>query len=228
VIPPTSIDGTDITGATIDGTDVTEITVDGDTVFTSTQIVDDFETQNLNLWSGSTGSYAIDTSTVKVGTASVRYTSGSGNDRIGTSTGIDATPAAGDTHQVWVRPGSGGVPAVHYASDSTSGRNNTYTVVIDTVNNEFVLRLFQSGSFGGAIDTENVTVGSNWYLINMLHEGDGSFTHELYDTDGTTLKATLTGNDTTHISGGSFDSSNVQLEANAAASDRWDHWIITS
>jgi len=34
-MPPTSIDGTDITGATIDGTDVTEITVDGQTVFTS-------------------------------------------------------------------------------------------------------------------------------------------------------------------------------------------------
>jgi len=34
---PTSIDGTDITGATIDGTDVQEITVDGQTVFTSTQ-----------------------------------------------------------------------------------------------------------------------------------------------------------------------------------------------
>jgi len=30
---PTSIDGTDITGATIDGTDVQEITVDGDVVF---------------------------------------------------------------------------------------------------------------------------------------------------------------------------------------------------
>jgi len=34
-MPPTSIDGTDITGATIDGTDVTEITVDGDTVFSA-------------------------------------------------------------------------------------------------------------------------------------------------------------------------------------------------
>jgi len=34
-MPPTSIDGTDITGATIDGTDVTEITVDGQTVFTA-------------------------------------------------------------------------------------------------------------------------------------------------------------------------------------------------
>jgi hypothetical protein len=31
--PPTSIDGTDITGATIDGQEVQEITVDGDTVF---------------------------------------------------------------------------------------------------------------------------------------------------------------------------------------------------
>jgi len=33
--PPTSIDGTDITGATIDGQDVEEITVDGQTVFSS-------------------------------------------------------------------------------------------------------------------------------------------------------------------------------------------------
>jgi len=32
---PTSIDGTDITGATIDGTEVQEITVDGDTVFSA-------------------------------------------------------------------------------------------------------------------------------------------------------------------------------------------------
>jgi hypothetical protein len=35
MIPPTSIDGTDITGATIDGQDVEEITVDGQTVFTA-------------------------------------------------------------------------------------------------------------------------------------------------------------------------------------------------
>jgi hypothetical protein len=33
--PPTSIDGTDITGATIDGQEVQEITIDGQTVFTS-------------------------------------------------------------------------------------------------------------------------------------------------------------------------------------------------
>jgi hypothetical protein len=33
--PPTSIDGTDITGATIDGQEVQEITIDGQTVFTA-------------------------------------------------------------------------------------------------------------------------------------------------------------------------------------------------
>jgi len=40
MIPPTSIDGTDITGATIDGTDVTEITVDGDVVFSPSLVED--------------------------------------------------------------------------------------------------------------------------------------------------------------------------------------------
>jgi len=49
MIPPTSIDGTDITGATIDGTDVQEITVDGDVVFTSGfSYFDDFDTNTLS------------------------------------------------------------------------------------------------------------------------------------------------------------------------------------
>jgi len=46
---PTSIDGTDITGATIDGTDVTEITVDGQTVFSAETIIEDnFSTNTIN------------------------------------------------------------------------------------------------------------------------------------------------------------------------------------
>ena len=60
---PTSIDGTDITGATIDGTDVTEITVDGDVVFTAGfTIVDDFEDNNLSEWTNfGTGGGSITT-----------------------------------------------------------------------------------------------------------------------------------------------------------------------
>jgi len=48
MIPPTSIDGTDITGATIDGTDVQEITVDGDVVFTAREFPVAFS--NLVAW----------------------------------------------------------------------------------------------------------------------------------------------------------------------------------
>lgn len=40
---PTSIDGSDITGATIDGQDVSEITVDGDVVFTAVPDIPDSE-----------------------------------------------------------------------------------------------------------------------------------------------------------------------------------------
>jgi len=53
---PTSIDGTDITGATIDGQDVQEITVDGDTVFTAVPAgafdVTQFNTTPLNTFTG--------------------------------------------------------------------------------------------------------------------------------------------------------------------------------
>jgi hypothetical protein len=45
---PTSIDGTDITGATIDGTDVQEITVDGDVVFSARELPVAFS--NLVAW----------------------------------------------------------------------------------------------------------------------------------------------------------------------------------
>jgi len=69
MIPPTSIDGTDITGATIDGTDVQEITVDGQTVFSaSLDVTQDFEDGNVNDWVGINGTTtSIDSTEVNTG-----------------------------------------------------------------------------------------------------------------------------------------------------------------
>jgi len=71
---PTSIDGTDITGATIDGTDVQQITVDGQTVFTAAPdfplIVDDFESNNLNEYTN-TSNFSISSTTVAQGSFSL-------------------------------------------------------------------------------------------------------------------------------------------------------------
>jgi len=66
MIPPTSIDGTDITGATIDGIDVTEITVDGDTVFTAVPDIPNSAVLNLSAsdftsssWDSTIGSFSL-------------------------------------------------------------------------------------------------------------------------------------------------------------------------
>jgi len=75
MIPPTSIDGTDITGATIDGTDVTEITVDGDEVFSAFALREDFEHNNLaGEYQGDLSLYSITSTTVDAGNFALEAT----------------------------------------------------------------------------------------------------------------------------------------------------------
>jgi len=77
---PTSIDGTDITGATIDGQDVQEITVDGNTVFTAEpQIPDPGDLVAHYDFSQETG------------TTTVTDLSGNGNDLSGSYSGQGVT-----------------------------------------------------------------------------------------------------------------------------------------
>jgi len=79
-MPPTSIDGTDITGATIDGTDVQEITVDGQTVFTAgPDVPAEGDLQARYDFSQASG------------TSSVLDRSGNGHDLSGTYTGPTST-----------------------------------------------------------------------------------------------------------------------------------------
>jgi hypothetical protein len=96
--PPTSIDGTDITGATIDGQDVEEITVDGQTVFGAyNPLVDDFEdgdlvpSGNWSAWSGNTGSYSASSGTTINGAFSLRGQSGPAAREITTTLGEKVT-----------------------------------------------------------------------------------------------------------------------------------------
>ena len=115
MIPPTSIDGTDITGATIDGTDVTEITVDGDVVFSAgPTIVDDFETGNLSRWNtnghkANINAWNITTTNVVQGSfALIGNTSNNENIYIDRSVSQN-TPSFGNAHQFFVRASAGNV-----------------------------------------------------------------------------------------------------------------------
>jgi len=92
MIPPTSIDGTDITGATIDGTDVTEITVDGDTVFSAgpTSVVSR-DPDNSVFSAGSKQGLAIETKTQwpSIGARLSNNTSGASTAYLIDSTGVE-------------------------------------------------------------------------------------------------------------------------------------------
>jgi len=98
MIPPTSIDGTDITGATIDGTDVQEITVDGDTVFSATKIIDDFEDGNISEYTNDLGNFAIESANPITGSHSLKCI-GTGSVPSITSSTLSNIPQAGDTFE---------------------------------------------------------------------------------------------------------------------------------
>jgi len=91
---PTSIDGTDITGATIDGTDVTEITVDGDVVFSAGPALP--TTNLIHHYDASTMSAGTDTFVDQVGTAD-KFSNGSPG--IATKNGLNVVDySPGDNH----------------------------------------------------------------------------------------------------------------------------------
>jgi len=101
MMPPTSIDGTDITGATIDGQDVQEITVDGQTVFSAQTFPVAYS--NLVAW------YPFDSATYGGSNADdvTAILGGSGDD-----TAYDGT-VSGATYQA-----SGGVTDINAGANS--------------------------------------------------------------------------------------------------------------
>jgi len=153
--PPTSIDGTDITGATIDGTEVKEITVDGDTVFTAGLEIP--QTGLLHDWD-------------------LRNVSGSDGDPIGTVTdqqGSDDLTQTTSSKQPTLRTGANGINnlqvARHDGSDDllTTTLASTVTQPIDT----FVVFRINTISAGGRV----VAGGSRdeqTLSINNLNSGE--------------------------------------------------------
>jgi len=136
-MPPTSIDGSEITGATIDGQDVSEITVDGQTVFTaipdsgvSYWTLDDADTQtgsSIDFWGSNDGS--INGATTGVSGADQEYATneaysfdGIDDSVVCGSTALDETD--GFSISCWVNPdsASGNLPIVGAWDETTSDR----------------------------------------------------------------------------------------------------------
>jgi len=174
MIPPTSIDGTDITGATIDGTDVQEITVDGDVVFSSALTFNDaIENDDLSMFTGDTSLFSTTTAESQQGSRSLAVTNGesgttglNGSQIISTS-GLDNYTSEGDTFEFYMKPGS-----ITANDDITflfgvQNSNTFYRIFTRARSNSFSdIRKVINGS-EGTVDGFSFNLSSQWYRYEV-------------------------------------------------------------
>ena len=222
MIPPTSIDGTDITGATIDGTDVQEITVDGDVVFTAAQpsfgtVIDNFESGNLNNYITGSDSPQIVTSPVAEGgfafehegPSSPRYSAKS-------NTGLNAYPTQGRRFSNLLRVNSGSW-GIGMAFGMPGGNNEGpfgAVTIAPSINEAAFFGVDSSGSTTFD-DRKNVSVnGNQWYdAVVEWHDGSGSepnntIVWSLHEVD-TSIDLTVNQGHTNTVTSGSVTFSDI-------------------
>jgi len=215
---PTSIDGTDITGATIDGQDVEEITVDGDTVFSAgPRIIDDFETGNLNAYTGATTSFSTPTFANAINGSRVLEESRSTLITIYSTSGLQNYPSPGTTFEYYYRDTNIDECQSAFHFGRTSG-SNTYAIEQNQIQ-AFRINKFVNGN---RTILDEVTYNQNdneWYKYVVDWQQNGDITVEVFD-ENDNLEVTLSANDTT------FTNSSIGFRARYfsgnSGTQRWD------
>jgi len=203
MIPPTSIDGTDITGATIDGTDVQEITVDGQTVFSPSFLPYGFEDNILtDKFTGNLNPFQISTTRAIEGSRSLFVNSDPGGDKVlpkmYSNIGNVITP--GETYQIRF-----------YQEDNASNFhvggpdiNNNYGVQINTGDNGLpggVISVANNGSTSFLGDPGFDAPRDEWGFIEIDWPFVGQFTVTILDASQNVFyQETI--NDSSHSGGG--------------------------
>jgi len=204
---PTSIDGTDITGATIDGQDVQEITVDGDTVFTAGPQINNLPVaySNLVAW------YPFDSATYGGSNADdvTAILGGSGDDTAYDGT-LDNSPnyqSSGGVTDINTGANSGRFDFDNNASIGITGLSNqsfsqitvSLWVNIDANTGEFNApfdvfggSVFHQGTIEGngassfEMMVKNASFASNSVSITTI--STGNWVHLAYSYDNSTLR----------------------------------------
>jgi len=180
MIPPTSIDGTDITGATIDGTDVTEITVDGDTVFTAgaRAPADAIHHWPFNEGSGSTVNNILSTEDITLNNpnwTSGTFEGGTANEFNGTNDEGDATVDISSLSEftifMTVEPNTTkDSVAINWDETGNSGRLNLRYDLGG--NSKFRLRVGDGSAVNTAISTTTINTGEKYRLAATVQENN--------------------------------------------------------
>ena len=192
---PTSIDGTEITGATIDGQDVSEITVDGETVFTAIpdSVIEDFEQNNLNSWNN-TGGITIRSSTALEGSFNLEVTSPLNN--VGgrpyslEGDGLPFYPGKGAKFSFLARDGGTTTrPGIVFGVDENTNGIDGFEIRHVNKNEANVNRLDDGQAAGFDIRPSFTTGNAVYEYVTQWHDGSGSqpdntFELDVFEVDG--------------------------------------------
>jgi len=200
MIPPTSIDGTDITGATIDGTDVTEITVDGQTVFTSALTFNDaIENDDLSMFQGDTFDYDTVTSKVFDGNRSLSVNNSTGNSNLVndidsmmfSDAGLDRYPVAGDTFEFYAKPDygvGGGNLNLMWGVDSNDPFGSYLRYYMRNRSNSFsFVEEVNNGGNRLSSDVISYSQSEQWYRVEVDWVSSSQVTVRQFDESGNSV-----------------------------------------
>jgi len=194
MMPPTSIDGTDITGATIDGTDVQEITVDGQTVFGADKNVDGFETGNINNYTVLDAGFSVTSSNVFEGTNALT----SNSDATITTTNPPGgnVPSFGTDFEAYFRVDGATNVGLSYESSGQISQVQVldgFSIRLRPDKNQFSVFKGTPGDLDANFKQNNsVSYTSGiYYRVKVTFSGNTA-TVELFDTTTNSLESTIT------------------------------------
>ena len=148
---------------------------------------------------------------------------------IGSSSGLDNYPTVGDPHTFAYLPNANDSAfRVQFGSSGSSNETSVDTYGIQFNINSDLITLFRldGGSLTEIDETAvNYDVGEFVVVRDIFHESNGDISFRLDDADGTQI-TTLSGNDSTHITDGSYDNSNIQIRNLAGNADVLDRWVF--
>lgn len=171
---------------------------------TEIAIVDDLEDNDIAEYKYNTGNFTTQSTTVKEGSYALEYTATS-NSHMTSYSGLNYYPQQGDTIKWNGYLNGSNYILLYFACQSGTGDSSTrpdgYASFLDLSNSEFKLRKRDAGTNSTLASSSFTFSTGEWYEVKLDWASDGTMTHTLYDSTGSTV-ASHSATDTTFTSGG--------------------------
>lgn len=173
-------------------------------------IIDDFEDGNVAEWLQGVGSDPIGTRVTAIAAHDGNYGLEAGTIRTGWLYRNDAQAqvAQGNTISAWTKIPNSSWTRNYFGFGATAA--GCFSAVLGDNTNEFVIQLNSGYGYSTLASTPFTFINAYWYRVEVVWGAGGLITANLYDSDGTTMLATVSAVNNTYTQGGvavrNFDS----------------------